>query len=73
MPGAADTIDALIEEVRASAGKPDAPPPPRARPIRPRGAPPRGVNPWLVVGAAFAVGFLAAKLIDWRGHAHPRR
>jgi hypothetical protein len=30
-----------------------------------------GPNPFLVLGAAFAVGVLAAKLIDWRGHAHP--
>jgi len=32
-----------------------------------------GLNPFLVAGAAFAVGMLLAKLIDWRGHAHPRR
>jgi hypothetical protein len=31
-----------------------------------------GPSPWLVVGAAFAAGIVAAKLIDWRGHAHPR-
>ncbi len=30
-------------------------------------------NPPLVVGAAFALGMLAAKVLDWRGHAHPRR
>jgi hypothetical protein len=43
----------------------DRPKPPKAR----RGGP----NPWLVVGAAFAAGYLLAKTIDWRGHAHPRR
>jgi len=32
-----------------------------------------GPNPFLVAGAAFAVGTVLAKLIDWRGHAHPRR
>ena len=32
-----------------------------------------GPNPFLVVGAALAVGVVLAKLIDWRGHAHPRR
>ena len=32
-----------------------------------------GPNPFLVAGAAFGVGTLVAKLIDWRGHAHPRR
>jgi hypothetical protein len=31
-----------------------------------------GVSPWLVIGAAFAGGYLAAKVIDWRSHAHPR-
>jgi hypothetical protein len=33
----------------------------------------RGPNPFVVAGAAFAIGMLLAKLIDWRGHAHPRR
>jgi hypothetical protein len=31
-----------------------------------------GPNPVLVVGLAFAAGILLAKVIDWRGHAHPR-
>ena len=31
-----------------------------------------GPNPLVVVVAAFAVGTLLAKAIDWRGHAHPR-
>jgi hypothetical protein len=31
-----------------------------------------GPNPLLVVVAAAATGILLAKLIDWRGHAHPR-
>ncbi len=26
----------------------------------------------LIVGAALVAGVLAAKVIDWRGHAHPR-
>jgi hypothetical protein len=29
-------------------------------------------NPFAVIGAALAVGIALAKLIDWRGHAHPR-
>jgi hypothetical protein len=33
----------------------------------------RGPNPFVVAGAAFGVGTVLAKLIDWRGHAHPRR
>jgi hypothetical protein len=46
---------------------------PRVRPRpasrKPRGQPP---NPWLVIGAAFVAGIVVAKVIDWRGHAHPR-
>jgi hypothetical protein len=32
----------------------------------------KGPNPLLIAAAAFAVGIVAAKLVDWRGHAHPR-
>jgi hypothetical protein len=31
-----------------------------------------GPNPFAVIGGALAAGFAAAKVIDWRGHAHPR-
>jgi hypothetical protein len=31
-----------------------------------------GPTPFLLVGAALLAGMLLAKLIDWRGHAHPR-
>jgi hypothetical protein len=31
-----------------------------------------GPNPWLVIGAALVAGIVIAKVIDWRGHAHPR-
>jgi hypothetical protein len=31
-----------------------------------------GPNPFLIVGAALVAGIVLAKLIDWRGHAHPR-
>ena len=31
-----------------------------------------GPNPFVVVAAALAVGILLAKVVDWRGHAHPR-
>lgn len=32
----------------------------------------RGANPFLVVGIALAAGIALAKILDWRGHAHPR-
>ncbi len=41
------------------------------RPPKPRGQK-KGPSPFLIVGAAFAAGILIAKIIDWRGHAHPR-
>lgn len=47
-----------------------APAPPRPEEGQKRG--PGGVNPFVVVGAAFVAGIVVAKLIDWRGHAHPR-
>ena len=31
-----------------------------------------GPSPLVVIAAALAVGIVLAKLIDWRGHAHPR-
>jgi hypothetical protein len=32
----------------------------------------KGLNPFVVAGAALATGIVLAKVIDWRGHAHPR-
>jgi hypothetical protein len=31
-----------------------------------------GPNPFVVLGIALAAGILLAKVVDWRGHAHPR-
>ena len=53
---------------------PPTPPPPAPEATRPK-KPKRdsgGPSPLLVVGVAFATGILLAKVIDWRGHAHPR-
>jgi hypothetical protein len=47
-----------------------------AAPSGPQHAPRKqggGPSPFVVAGAAFAAGTLLAKLIDWRGHAHPKR
>ena len=45
------------------------PPEPRAQPKPKRRG---GPSPILVAIGAFAVGIVIAKVIDWRGHAHPR-
>jgi hypothetical protein len=54
----------------AGSGAPAAPTAPQlgARP-KPKGD---GPNPLLIVGAALVAGIVIAKIIDWRGHAHPR-
>jgi hypothetical protein len=58
-------------------GRPGPPPtapagPQLARPKPPKAKRTGGVSPWLVVGAAIVGGYVLAKAIDWRSHAHPR-
>jgi hypothetical protein len=43
-------------------------PQPTPKPKRNGGGP----NPWLVAAGALVAGIVLAKVIDWRGHAHPR-
>ncbi len=45
--------------------------PPGPQISRPRPRKNAGPNPFAVVGGMFGVGYLLAKVIDWRGHAHP--
>jgi len=56
---------------------PTPPPPSGSRPEKPKKEKKKreksgGPSPVLIVGAAFAAGILLAKVVDWRGHAHPR-
>ena len=59
-----------VEPETTAARSPQAPSGPQ---LSTQKASKRGPNPFLVAGAAFAAGTVLAKLIDWRGHAHPRR
>lgn len=60
---------------------PGTPATPRVAPSGPQLARPKpakkssggGPGPWAVIGAALASGYALAKVLDWRGHAHPRR
>jgi hypothetical protein len=54
--------------------EPSAPSSPQlgARPKRKRKRSGKGPPPVVVVGAALVAGVLLAKVLDWRGHAHPR-
>jgi len=71
---AAETPVAESEPTETRAAPPPSPPPqptskkkPKSRKKR-RGGPP----PVVIVGAALVAGIVLAKVIDWRGHAHPR-
>jgi CelD/BcsL family acetyltransferase involved in cellulose biosynthesis len=66
---------------QAPASEPERPAEPQIATPRPDPKPKRkaksgrrrkGPNPFVVAGAALAAGILLAKVIDWRGHAHPR-
>jgi len=60
---------------RASVNQePSAPSSPQlgSRPKKKRKRSPKGPPPLVVVGAALVAGVLLAKVLDWRGHAHPR-
>jgi hypothetical protein len=48
------------------------PPQPKPKPKPKSRGPKRGPNPFVVAGIALAAGIVLAKVIDWRGHAHPR-
>ena len=65
-------------KARATGGQATNGTPPRpetaVRPTTPKPSNPGGggPNPFVVVGAALVLGVAVAKLIDWRGHVHPR-
>ena len=62
------------QEPGADTVAPSAPqlgPRPNRKP-KPKRAGGGGPNPFVVAGVALAAGIALAKVIDWRGHAHPR-
>jgi hypothetical protein len=65
----------MVARARGEAPKNKVPGEPVADPSGPQHVKPKkngGPSPLLIVVAAGAAGVLLAKLIDWRGHAHPR-
>ena len=63
--------------VRATDREPQAPSAPQITAPRRKPKPKKrrrsgGPNPFVVAGVALAAGIAIAKVIDWRGHAHPR-
>jgi hypothetical protein len=80
-----DFLRKLKPSLVAARAKGDAPTdqPPGRSPAAPSGPqvarrkPPKasgsgGLSPWAVIGIAALAGYALAKVIDWRGHAHPR-
>lgn len=66
----------VLARVRGELPKDGSP----ARPLAPNGpqlgarahSQGEGPNPFAVAAGAFAVGWIVAKIVDWRGHAHPK-
>jgi hypothetical protein len=44
----------------------------RPKPKKKRKKGGKGPAPMIIVGAALVAGIVLAKVVDWRGHAHPR-
>ena len=59
-------------KARARGGRVEEPSPEPAPRPRARPSGPAAKSPLLFVGAALAAGVATAKMLDWRGHAHPR-
>jgi hypothetical protein len=79
--GAATAVADRLEEIgtRPEAAAPPAPATPAAPTAPPRWAPsgpqPKraaGMQPWVVLGAAFVGGYVLAKVLDWRAHGRAR-
>jgi hypothetical protein len=66
-------VDTGVENPATVEAQLPPPPPPVPEPKNKRKKKKSGgPNPIVIAAAAFAVGVLVAKMIDWRGHAHPR-
>ena len=64
-------IAARIRGEASTNARPPSERPLATKPKKPK-TPGEGPNPLLIVGGALVLGIVLAKMIDWRGHAHPR-
>ena len=68
----------MVKRAKGEAPTNDKPGEPRRAPAgpqlggRPKPSKPKGPSPWVVLGGAIVGGYFLAKVVDWRGHAHPR-
>jgi hypothetical protein len=63
---------APTNQAPSAPSKPQLSPPPKKRKKNKKRSGGKGPAPLAIVGAALVAGVLLAKVIDWRGHAHPR-
>jgi hypothetical protein len=63
---------APTNQAPSAPSKPQLGPPPKKRKKNKKRSGGKGPAPLAIVGAALVAGVLLAKVIDWRGHAHPR-
>jgi hypothetical protein len=71
VPGPAETASAPSEAPTAQQPPPEPKPKPRPKAKKKPGRS-GGPPPLAIVGAALVAGIVLAKVVDWRGHAHPR-
>ena len=69
----------MVKRAKGEAPTDEKPGEPRRAPAGPQlGGRPKptgkrkGPSPWVVLGGAIVGGYFLAKVVDWRGHAHPR-
>jgi hypothetical protein len=69
----------MVKRAKGEAPTNEKPGEPRRAPAAPQlGGRPKpvgkrkGPSPWVVLGGAIVGGYFLAKVVDWRGHAHPR-
>jgi len=69
----------MVKRAKGEAPTNDKPGQPRRAPAGPQlserpkpKAKRQGPSPWVVLGGAIVGGYFLAKVVDWRGHAHPR-
>jgi hypothetical protein len=67
----------MVKRAKGEAPTDEKPGEPRRAPVGPQlgrrpNAKRKGPGPWLVLGGAIVGGYFLAKVVDWRGHAHPR-
>jgi len=70
----------IAKRIRGELPTDEQPEPAPAAPLQPAAKPPsppaktrtEGPSPWALATGAATAGIILAKLIDWRGHAHPR-